>query len=118
MNKYESLIQTLSYIDNPIYVKCHDGEIIELMAQAADALTELCDKVIELTAERDRARLDCAVAERNHMNTLERFLEAQELIDELKAENISLRAERDALLKSFAVTSQPIEVIQPKGVVE
>ena len=41
MNKYESLIQTLSYIDNPIYVKCHDGEIIELMAQAADALTEL-----------------------------------------------------------------------------
>ena len=33
-------------------------------------------------------------------------------------ENISLRAERDALLKSFTVTSQPIKVIQPKGVVE
>ena len=46
------------------------------------------------TLDRDRARLDCAVAERNHMNTLERLLEAQERIGELKAENISLRAER------------------------
>ena len=94
---------------------------------------------VQVITERDRARLDCAVAERNHMNTLERFLEAQELIDELKgklseyncytkigcplieqlkAENIAIRAERDALLKSFTVTSQPIEVIQQKGVVE
>ena len=70
------------------------------------------------TLDRDQARLDCAVAERNHMNTLERLLEAQERIDELKGENISLRAERDAMLKSFTVTSQPIEVMQPKGVVE
>ena len=73
---------------------------------------------VQAVTERDRARLDCAVAERNHMNTLERFLEAQEQIEALQAENISLRAERDALLKSFTVTSQPIEVIQPKGVVE
>lgn len=47
------------------------------------------------TLDRDRARLDCAVAERNHMNTLERFLEAQEQIEALQAENISLRADRD-----------------------
>ena len=45
------------------------------------------------TLDRDRARLDCAVAERNHMNTLERFLEAQERIDKLQAENKSLRNE-------------------------
>ena len=47
----------------------------------------------QAVTERDRARLDCAVAERNHMNTLERLLEAQERIDELKAENKSLRNE-------------------------
>ena len=40
----------------------------------------------QAVTERDRARLDCAVAERNHMNTLERLLEAQERIDELKGE--------------------------------
>ena len=38
--------------------------------------------------------------------------------DKLRAENIALRAERDALLKSVRKTSEPIEVIQPKGVVE
>ena len=64
------------------------------------------------------ARLDCAVAEANHMRTLERFLEAQERIDELQAENISLRAERDALAKSICVVSEPIETIQPRGIVE
>ena len=85
---------------------------------AADAIEALQAENISLRAERDRARLDCAVAETNHMNTLERFLEAQERIDELKAENTQLRAERNALLKSFTVTSQPIKVIQPKGVVE
>ena len=55
-----------------------------------------------LIAERNQARLDCAVAESNHMNTLERFLEAQERICELQAENISLRAERDAALRDRA----------------
>ena len=70
------------------------------------------------TLDRDRARLDCAVAERNHMNTLERLLEAQELIDELKAENTSLRAERDALAKSIRIVGEPIETIQPRGIVE
>ena len=53
-----------------------------------------------LIAERNQARLDCAVAEANHMRTLERFLEAQERVDELQAENISLRAERDAYKKA------------------
>ena len=71
-----------------------------------------------LIAERNQARLDCAVAEANHMRTLERFLEAQERIDELQAENISLRAERDALAKSISIVSQPIETIQPRGIVE
>ena len=71
-----------------------------------------------LIAERNQARLDCAVAEANHMRTLERFLEAQERIDELQAENISLRAERDALAKSICVVSEPIETIQPRGIVE
>ena len=46
------------------------------------------------------------------------YLKLQAENDTLRTENISLRAERDALLKSFTVTSQPIEVIQPKGVVE
>ena len=64
-----------------------------------------------LQAERDQARLDCAIAERNHMNTLERFLEAQERITELTAE-------RDALLKSVKALSAPIEVIQPRGITE
>ena len=94
---------------------------------------------VQVITERDLARLDCAVAERNHMNTLERLLEAQELIDELKselaeyncdtkigcplieklkAENISLRAERDALAKSICIVSEPIETIQPRGIVE
>lgn len=41
MNKYEKITQTLRYIDNPIYISNHDGEIIELMNKAADALTEL-----------------------------------------------------------------------------
>ena len=128
MNKYEEIIKALRTCNNPKGHRCSECPVFSrypygvckrtIDRQAADALMELCDKVIDLTAERDRARLDCAVAERNHMNTLERFLEAQEQIDELKSENISLRAERDALLKSFTVTSQPIEVIQPKGVVE
>ena len=73
--------------------------------------TAAADAIETLQAHRNQARLDCAVAERNHMNTLERLLEAQERITELTAE-------RDALLKSFTVTSQPIKVIQPKGVVE
>ena len=64
-----------------------------------------------LIAERNQARLDCAVAEANHMRTLERFLEAQERITELIAE-------RDALAKSISIVSQPIETIQPRGIVE
>lgn len=73
---------------------------------------------VQVITERDRARLDCAVAERNRMNTLERFLEAQEQINELKSENISLRAERDALLKSIMKVSEKIETIQPRGLLE
>ena len=72
----------------------------------------------QAVTERDRARLDCAVAERNHMNTLERLLEAQERIDELKGENTSLRAERDALLKSLTKVAEEIETIQPRGLLE
>ena len=64
-----------------------------------------------LIAERNQARLDCAVAESNHMNTLERFLEAQERITELTAE-------RDALVKSIRIVSEPIETIQPRGITE
>ena len=64
-----------------------------------------------LIAERNQARLDCAVAEANHMRTLERFLEAQERITELTAE-------RDALAKSICVVSEPIETIQPRGITE
>ena len=64
-----------------------------------------------LIAERNQARLDCAVAEANHMRTLERFLEAQERITELTAE-------RDALVKSIRIVSEPIETIQPRGIVE
>ena len=64
-----------------------------------------------LIAERNQARLDCAVAEANHMRTLERFLEAQERITELIAE-------RDALAKSIRIVSEPIETIQPRGIVE
>ena len=64
-----------------------------------------------LIAERNQARLDCAVAEANHMRTLERFLEVQERITELTAE-------RDALAKSIRIVSEPIETIQPRGIVE
>ena len=64
-----------------------------------------------LIAERNQARLDCAVAEANHMRTLERFLEAQERITELTAE-------RDALVKSIRIVSEPIETIQPRGITE
>lgn len=73
---------------------------------------------VQAVTERDRARLDCAVAERNHMNTLERFLEAQEQIEALQSENISLRAERDALLKSLTKVAEEIETIQPRGITE
>ena len=137
---------------------------------AQNLICNAADAIEALQADCNQARLDCAIAERNHMNTLERFLEAQERIDELQSElkpfqeaaaeygidaktmltlaksqiataeelqrvckvadNYSqtillqydkiteLTAERDALLKSFTVTSQPIKVIQPKGVVE
>ena len=64
-----------------------------------------------LMGEVAEARLDCAVAEANHMRTLERFLEAQERITELTAE-------RDALAKSISIVSQPIETIQPRGITE
>ena len=64
-----------------------------------------------LIAERNQARIDCAVAEANHMRTLERFLEAQERITELTAE-------RDALVKSIRIVSEPIETIQPRGITE
>ena len=64
-----------------------------------------------LIAERNQARLDCAVAEANHMRTLERFLEAQERITELTAE-------RDALIKSIRIVGEPIETIQPRGITE
>ena len=86
--------------DNPAAEHCED----RLFLQAADAIEALQKHC-------NQARLDCAIAERNHVNTLARLLDAQERITELTAE-------RDALLKSFAVTSQPIKVIQPKGVVE
>ena len=39
-------------------------------------------------------------------------------IDELEAENIELKAERDALVKSIRIVSEPIETIQPRGIVE
>ena len=55
-----------------------------------------------LITERNQARLECAVAETNHMRTLERFLEAQERITELTAE-------RDALLKHF---NEPIKAVE------
>ena len=64
-----------------------------LEAAAADAIETLQAENISLRAERDQTRLYCAIAERNHMNTLARFLEAQERITELTAE-------RDALLKA------------------
>ena len=64
-----------------------------------------------LIAERNQARIDCAVAEANHMRTLDRFLEAQERITELTAE-------RDALAKSIRIVSEPIETIQPRGITE
>lgn len=56
-----------------------------------------------LQAELSQARLDCAIAERNHMNTLERFLEAQERITELTAE-------RDALAKQLKTPLKGVEV--------
>ena len=67
--------------------------IVNLETAAADAIETLQAENISLRAERDQARLYCAIAERNHMNTLARFLEAQERITELTAE-------RDALLKA------------------
>lgn len=39
-------------------------------------------------------------------------------VEALKAENIELRAERDALLKSIGKMSEPIEKIEPRGIVE
>ena len=39
-------------------------------------------------------------------------------IAELESENIELKAERDALAKSISIVSQPIETIQPRGIVE
>ena len=39
-------------------------------------------------------------------------------IEALQSENIALRAERDALLKSVKALSTPIEVIQPRGITE
>lgn len=48
-------------------------------------------KIWQAKADRNQARLDCAVAERNHMQTLERFLEAQEHVRELQAENKALK---------------------------
>ena len=70
-----------------------------------------CPLIESIKAELAEARLDCAVAEANHMRTLERFLEAQERITELTAE-------RDALVKSIRIVSEPIETIQPRGITE
>ena len=39
-------------------------------------------------------------------------------IEELESENVELRAERDALAKSISIVSEPIETIQPRGIVE
>ena len=64
-------------------------------------------------ALRELATYDCGFEEQSDTVT-----QAADAIEALQSENISLRAERDALLKSFTVTSQPIKVIQPKGVVE
>ena len=128
MTNIDELVKALRICNKPKGHRCSECPVFSrypnrvcksmVDKQSADAIEALQSENISLRAARDRARLDCAVAERNHMNTLERFLEAQERIDELKAENTQLRAERDALLKSFTVTSQPIKVIQPKGVVE
>ena len=43
---------------------------------------------------------------------------AADALEALQAENISLRAERDALLKSVKALSAPIEVIPPRGITE
>ena len=63
------------------------------MLTLAKSQIKTAEENISLRAERDQARLDCAIAERNHMNTLARLLDAQERITELTAE-------RDALLKA------------------
>ena len=46
------------------------------------------------------------------------ILQAADALEALQTENIALRAERDALLKSVKATSTPIEVIQPRGITE
>ena len=63
------------------------------MLTLAKSQIKTAQENISIRAERDQARLDCAIAERNHMNTLARLLDAQERITELTAE-------RDALLKA------------------
>ena len=95
---YEDLIKALRTLPSDYWFTRH-------------ACQDAADAIEALQAHCNQARLDCAIAERNHVNTLARLLDAQERITELTAE-------RDALLKSFTVTSQPIKVIQPKGVVE
>lgn len=68
-------------------------EMLNIACEIVAENDKLRTENISLRTERDRARLDCAVAERNHMNTLERLLEAQERIDELQSENKALRNE-------------------------
>ena len=50
--------------DNPSAEHCED----RLFLHAADAIEALQSENLSLRAERDQARLDCAIAERNHMN--------------------------------------------------
>ena len=81
--------EAILYLENALCeldagIKIYSGTIKEEFIEQRECfITSL--SALRKQAERNQARLDCAVAEANHMRTLERFLEAQERITELTA---------------------------------
>lgn len=56
----------------------------EIIEKAIAVITELLAKIEEVERERDKARRDCAVAERNHMDEVERREAAEARVNEIE----------------------------------
>ena len=77
---------------------------------------EASNRVAERKAEEEKIVNDAKERNRIELASLQQKLEEEKL--RLESENVELRAERDALPKSLPIVSEPIETIQPRGIVE
>ena len=96
--------------DNPTAEHYED----RLFLQAADAIEALQAENMSLRIERDQARLDCAIAEHNHMDTLARLLDAQERITELSTSGYVTQKQFEAAIKQLIDFGRAVSYLNNK----